>query len=112
MNTRETGVRGEVTAREYLKKKGYKILKENFRCPIGEIDLIARLGKVVVFVEVKARDNENFGRPIESVTMHKANTIRRCASFYQAHFGTSQDEYRFDVIEVLRGQVNHIENAF
>ena len=58
MNTRKTGVQGEVLAREYLKSKGYKILKENFRCPVGEIDLIVSKDNLVVFVEVKARENE------------------------------------------------------
>lgn len=112
MNTRKIGVQGEVIAREYLKKKGYTILKENFRCPLGEIDLIVSRGNLVVFVEVKSRENEKFGRPIESITTYKANTIRRCASFYQAHLGKKNEEYRFDVVEVLRGEVSHIEDAF
>ena len=63
MNNREFGARGELMARDYLKSKGMRVLEMNYRCPIGELDIIAREGRRYVFVEVKRRMSTRFGRP-------------------------------------------------
>lgn len=112
MNTRKTGIEGENIAVEYLKKSGYKILERNFSSKTGEIDIIAQDGKYIVFVEVKSRENTQFGQPIESVTIHKARKIIRTAQCYLLYKKKQNSLCRFDVIEVLRGEVNHIPNAY
>ncbi|MDE5548747.1 MAG: YraN family protein [Clostridia bacterium] len=112
MNTRQSGIEGENLAVEYLKKSGYKILERNFSNRTGEIDIIAQDGKYIVFVEVKTRENTQFGMPIESVTIQKARKIIRTAECYLLYKKKQNSLCRFDVIEVLRGEVNHIKNAY
>ena len=112
MNKREVWVKGETAARDYLRGKGYRILEENYTGQIGEIDLIAADGEVIVFVEVKARENTDFGYPIEAVTPQKVRKICLTAQQYLVRKRLMGREVRFDVIEVLRGEINHVENAF
>ena len=112
MNRRETWVRGEVAAREYLKDKGYQILEENFSGRMGEIDLIAKKGDTIVFVEVKARENVDFGYPIESITPQKVRKIVLTAKQYLVMRRLMGRDVRFDVVEVLNGEITHTENAF
>ena len=104
---------GESVAVQFLIKSGYRILQTNFRCRIGEIDIIAQHKKsnVLVFVEVKAKTNTNFGLPIEMVTPNKQNKIKQVAMCYLQQTG-EEKECRFDVVDVLNGNINHIENAF
>ena len=75
MNYREVWTRGEVGAKAYLEGKGYRILETNFVTKIGEIDIIAKDGDYIVFVEVKARTRADFGEPIEAVTPQKVRKI-------------------------------------
>lgn len=112
MNTREVGRIGENEATEYLVKKGYKILSRNFNCHFGEIDLIAFDGTFVVFVEVKVRNDNRFGLPRESVNWHKQQTIVRCARYWLFKNHKTGMPVRFDVVELLSGRINHIEDAF
>lgn len=112
MNKRETWVKGEVAAREYLKDKGYQILEENFSGRMGEIDLIAKEGDTIVFVEVKARENVDFGYPIESITSQKVRKIVLTAKQYLVMRRLMGRDVRFDVVEVLNGEITHTENAF
>ena len=112
MNNRYSGIEGERLAVEYLKKSGYKILERNFATKTGEIDIIAQDKNYLVFVEVKARDNTKFGQPIESITIQKARRIIRTAEWYLLYKKKQNSLCRFDVIEVLRGEVNHIKNAY
>ena len=112
MNSREIWVRGETTAREYLRAKGYAILEENYSGKIGEIDLIAKDGETIVFVEVKARENTDFGYPIEAVTPQKVRKICLTAQQYLVSKRLMGHDVRFDVVEVLRGTITHTENAF
>lgn len=112
MNRREIWVKGEVAAREYLLAKGYRILEENYSGRMGEVDLIAQDGDVIVFVEVKARENTDFGYPIEAVTPQKVRKIVLTAKQYLASKRLLGRDVRFDVIEILRGEINHVENAF
>ena len=103
---------GEILAANFLKSKKYKILQMNYRNQIGEIDIIAEQGKTIVFVEVKRRSTLEFGRPIEAVDLRKQNKIRKTAEIYLMFAKKSLADVRFDVIEILDEQINHVENAF
>ncbi|NTW71709.1 MAG: YraN family protein [Eubacteriaceae bacterium] len=103
---------GEQIAVDYLKKTGYQILEKNYRCPLGEVDIIVQKGEDVVFVEVKTRTSDNYGLPGESVISRKQRHIIRSAMYYLAENNDFDRNYRFDVIEVLMNEINHIENAF
>jgi putative endonuclease len=106
------GAVGEFDASEYLRKKGYKILEKNYKNNFGEIDIIAMDKKTIVFVEVKMRATLKFGRPSEAVDERKQYKIRSVASFYLLRNRKSDSPCRFDVIEVVGNEINHIENAF
>lgn len=112
-NKRSIGTAYEEKAVEYLTAKGYLIIKRNFRCRIGEIDIIAKQNDIVVFVEVKYRKTASFGYPEEAVSFSKQKIIRKVAEFFLAGEQLSLDtECRFDVIAILGEEINHIENAF
>ena len=112
MNNKIEGQIGENLACSYLKKQGYKILKQNYTNKIGEIDIIATKDSCIIFVEVKNRSSAKFGLPREAVTVYKQNTIRRVALGYLKETHNLETEIRFDVIEVLAGELTHIKNAF
>ncbi len=97
----ELGRRGEGLAAKFLRKKGYRIVDRNVRTPYGEIDLIARQGKTLVFVEVKARSDLSFGRPEEAVGPVKRRRLIRSARHWLAQNGSSDAPARFDVVSVL-----------
>lgn len=108
---RRFGFSGERKAAKFLKKNGYKILARNFRCPFGEVDIIASSGDIVAFIEVKARSGHSFGQPNEAVRADRQRRYINCARFYFS--GRTMDcVVRFDIIEILNGKINHIENAF
>ena len=105
------GALGEVRAEQLLADKGYVILERNFRVSGAEIDLIARDGTCIVFVEVKTRTRGAMtGR--ESVTPAKQRRICKGAVYYMMRSGLMNRQARFDVIEVQGGRVTHIVNAF
>ena len=112
MNTKIPGTCGEVIAFNYLKQNNYKILYTNFTCKIGEIDIIATKDDVLIFVEVKARSSKKFGLPREAVTPYKQNKIKMVASYYIQKTKSYNINCRFDVIEILGDDINHIKNAF
>ena len=109
---------GEDVAREYLKKKGYKILGMNFSCRLGEIDIIARKGRYIVFVEVKLRKDASHGQAMEFVTAAKQHRLILATEFYLQRNPTRLQP-RFDVIEVyapegyhtVNPEIHHIEDA-
>ncbi|MBN1823068.1 MAG: YraN family protein [Endomicrobiales bacterium] len=104
MNKREAGIAGERFAAKYLKKNGYEILESNYRCPFGEIDIVCRDGKYLVFVEVKSRRGGQFGRPQEAVDRRKREKIvKSAASYLKIHPGLPRDT-RFDVLAVGPGE--------
>lgn len=103
---------GEEYALKYLKSKKYKIIEHNYKNHLGEIDIIAKQKDVIVFVEVKARQTLSFGRPAEAVNKQKQNKIRSVASLYLIKNKLMNLLCRFDVIEVVGEELNHIENAF
>ena len=112
MNKREVWVKGEAAAKRYLEKKGYRILAENYTTHTSEIDIIAKDGDVLVFVEVKARESTDFGEPIEAITPYKVRKIALAAQQYLVAKRLMGASVRFDVVEVLCGEVRHTENAF
>ncbi|MEG0961788.1 MAG: YraN family protein [Lachnospiraceae bacterium] len=103
----------EKLAAEYLSRKGYHILHTNFTIRGGEIDIIARQGRYLVFVEVKYRKDTKGGHPLEAVTIQKQKRICRTASFYCLRYGYEMETpCRFDVIGILGKEIIHIEDAF
>lgn len=111
-NNNLIGDRGEELAINYLKKNKYKILESKYKIAIGEIDIIARKKKTIVFIEVKSRTSDYFGRPSEAVSAAKQNKIRAVATTYLKIKRKLDSLVRFDVIEVLDDEINHIENCF
>ena len=96
------GELGEKIARIYLRGEGRKILYRNFRAPRGgEVDIVARDGEVLSFVEVKTRTSEAFGRPLEAVDKRKQALIQRGANEWLRLLGTRDIAWRFDVVEVV-----------
>ena len=112
MNNRSFGGAGETSARAYLERKGMRVLETNYRRPTGEIDIIARQKKTLVFVEVKRRSSLRYGRPCEAVNRDKQRHILRTAQLYLQEKDLVDAPVRFDVIEVLPDGISHIENAF
>jgi putative endonuclease len=114
MNNRELGSKGEDTVVEYLKKKGYLVIEKNFRTRMFEIDIIAKTGNIICFIEVKSRKTSKYGLPREAVTRKKQNQIIKGAMTYIKYKKLKTFVYRFDVVEVFlnEGKINHIENAF
>lgn len=111
----DLGCRGEAFGKAFLKRKGYRILEENYRTPVGEIDIIAREGETVVFVEVKTRESGRFGHPFEAVDIRKQKKISGAALLYLKNLKTIPP-CRFDVVSVYEGcggfEAEHIRDAF
>ncbi len=112
-NKRATGGRYEELAAGFLQEKGYRILERNYRDRYGEIDLIARDGACLVFVEVKYRRNSASGFPEEAVDARKQERIRHAASYYLYSRHYPEDTpCRFDVVAILGGEAHLIADAF
>jgi len=112
VNTHAAGNRGETLACAYLQKCGAQIIARNVRLGRGEIDIIAREGDVILFIEVKSRSSLRFGTPAEAVHLQKQQRIIDAASRYMARHGLCDSPVRFDVIEHLNGKIRHIKGAF
>lgn len=108
---KKLGKKGEKAAAKYLKRKGFKILCRNLKTPFAEVDIVAERGDVLVFCEVKTRTGVDYGTPSEAVDARRTARYKRAAEFYLKRF-KEEHIIRFDVIEVLGGKINHIENAF
>ncbi len=111
-NLRNIGTKGENLAEQYLRKKSYKILCKNFRTPFGEIDIIAKHGETIVFVEVKLRKTKRYGTPEEAITSYKKRHIIKSAFFYLKRYSLFEISIRFDVIAISPSAITHYENAF
>ena len=142
MFNKKVWIEGEILAQKYLKNQGYKILDTNVSLSNAEIDIIAlasrklllkklkseyksgellecsykacanNLADTIVFIEVKARSNADFGLPQEAVTLKKQQHIRRAAQTYIAQNKLDNMAIRYDIIAVLNGEIEHLENAF
>jgi len=110
------GERGENVAAKHLRNLGYTILQRNYRSKAGEIDIVARQGRILVFVEVKTRVDEQV-RPEDQVNSEKMHQIITAAKLYLSRFGSPRPASRFDVIAIVWPQgrepmIRHHENAF
>ena len=112
MNRKYLGTDGEFSAHDYLLGQGYEILAMNYRRPTGEIDLIARRGGTMAFVEVKRRSSRTYARPAEAVNRQKQARIARTASLFLQERGLDDVSVRFDIIEITPGDLRHTEAAF
>lgn len=113
VNKRQMGTSYELKAENYLREKGYKILETNFRNRSGEIDIIAKDGEYFCFIEVKYRTTNDYGNPLEAVTVRKQNQIRKVALYYLMKNKLSEwTPCRFDVIAFEGEKMTHLENAF
>ncbi len=100
-DTKELGLKGEDEAVRFLRKKGYRILERNFRSRLGEIDIVARDGDTIVFVEVKTRSTESFGSPKDAIDARKIRRITRGSMDYlRRNFKDGDVNIRFDVVTV------------
>ena len=111
-----TGKTGEALAVKCLKKNGYKIIERNYRCQLGEIDIIARDGRVLAFVEVKARRTDAFGGPKWAVTPQKQRKVSMVALQYLKETEQMEQPARFDVVAIRLlsddPDIEIIKNAF
>lgn len=111
------GKAGEIVAVKFLLAHGFKILTQNFRCQVGEIDIVATKENTLYFIEVKTRTSAIFGWPAESVTLKKQSKLQKLALYYVVKTNYS-GPLSFGVVEVLLNQftghyqVNFIPNAF
>lgn len=113
MNNRAVGTRFEQEAARFLQKNGYNILQKNFRCRIGEIDLVARDGEYLCFIEVKYRSGTAKGYPAEAINLNKIKKITGTAQFYMLLHNLPQDTpCRFDAVLILDNEISLIKNAF
>jgi putative endonuclease len=116
---RALGIEGERRAADFLARRGYRIIERNVRCGGVEVDLIARRGSLVVFVEVKTRRSDRYGPPYAAVDDAKqARLVRAASAWLGAHPGRAR-RIRFDVVSCLASdesdsswQIEHLEGAF
>jgi putative endonuclease len=114
----DVGKRGEEIAQDYLQQHHYTLVTTNFRCKLGEIDIIAKDKDVVVFVEVRTVTSAKFGPAYNTVTYPKQKQVKRVALFYISKHNLVNTQFRFDVIGITLNrrtgdyQLDHIQNAF
>lgn len=117
MKRRDTGILGEKLAKDFLKKRGYRILETNYRCPQGEIDIVAKHKGSLVFIEVRAKKSSEFGSPEESITPVKKERMRATAAHYRQSHNKLPPLWRIDVVAIELDQngkpsrIELIENA-
>jgi putative endonuclease len=117
MDRQDIGKLGEETARRFLKKRGYRIRETGFRCPHGEIDIVAQRKDWLVFVEVRTRSSPDFGTPEESITQTKKERLIASALTYNSTHKDLPAQWRIDVVAIElddKGRpkrMQHLENA-
>lgn len=125
MSDKSLGHKGEKLAARYLRREGLKILARNYRCPTGEVDIIALDrstrnsdgAETIVFVEVKTRSTAQYVEPESAVDARKRRQLTRIAEYYLSHNDTNDYAARFDVVSVViregeKPQIKHIADAF
>lgn len=114
----QLGRAGEEETVFLLREKGYTILQQNIRLPgTGEIDLVARKGRTLVFFEIKTRQSQKVGRPDEAVTTARKKRLAAKAREFLEYCRINDDDIRFDIVSVVwpenqRPEIEHLENAF
>ena len=109
---RALGAAGEAEAASWYEEHGYTVVHRNWRCREGELDLVVRRGRELVFVEVKTRRTDRFGVPAEAITRDKQRRLRGLAMRYLEATGVRAGALRFDVVSILGGRLEVIEAAF
>lgn len=122
LNKRSIGSLGELRAREFLVRNGYEIIDFNFRfSKFGEVDIIARDGEFLCFIEVKSRSSNLYGTPAEAVSIKKQSYIKNLANIYLKRYNSQDINIRFDIVEIYFNKsldgidiksINLIKNAF
>jgi putative endonuclease len=108
----ERGASAEASAAQLLIEAGYRIVERNFRCKAGELDIIARDGDVLVFVEVRSRSDDEHGSAVEMIRRTKQRRVARVATYYLATAEPVFDECRFDIVAITAGAPILIKDAF
>ena len=112
----ELGQRGEAIALKKVKKLGYKCIARNYRCPLGEVDLVAKDGNTLVFVEIKTRRMKSLGYAKEAITEKKKRQLSKVALAYMKANNCSHMKSRFDVVAINfingKSEIEVIQNAF
>lgn len=112
-NKRRLGATAEQAVRTYLEQHGIAVLKMNYRCRQGEVDVIAKDGDYYIFIEVKYRNSVRYGMPQDAVDMKKQHRISRTALYYLYSHGLGEDTpVRFDVAAIVENKIHYIKNAF
>lgn len=112
MNAYHVGFLYELRAARLVRQRGYRVLARRYRAGDGEIDLIARDGDELVFIEVKARPDQPLGAGIDAVDADKRRRIRRAAQIYRERHHMTDVSCRFDILEFTRAGVYYMEDAF
>ena len=112
----DLGRLGEDLALKKIKKMGYRCLVRNYRCPLGEVDLVARDGDTLVFIEIKTRRGKSLGYAKEAVGEKKMRQLSKVALFYMKDHGCAEVRSRFDVVAITvegkRKEIEVVRNAF
>lgn len=113
---RQVGLAGEEAARFYLEKQGYKVIERNYRCPLGELDLIALDERTTVIIEIRAKTGLSYGSPEESITADKGRRLLRLAQYYLKSKSKTDAPSRIDLVAVMLNNndltvksINHIK---
>ena len=106
------GVAAEERAIGYLRSRGWTVVAHRFRAGRAEIDLVARRGALVAFIEVKSRRGDGFGSPLEAVTGAKRRELVKASRVWVDRCGRPSDIYRFDCIAIQNNELQHVEDAF
>lgn len=112
MTTVEAGACAETTATRILTAHGYRIVERNYSCKLGEIDIVARDGDVLVFVEVRSRGDADHGDAAEMVHRRKQRQVARVAQWYLIDREPEHDECRFDVVAITGDHAELYRDAF
>ncbi len=100
----------EASALEFLQRQGFKLVAKNYRCAVGEIDLIVTKGKLLVFVEVRSVRNSSSIHPLESIQSKKLKRLRKTAEHFLLKNRFAEHDIRFDLISMVDQEIDHVEN--
>jgi len=100
---RALGKAGEEAGAAWLESRGMRVIERNFRCRLGEIDIIGEMDNMTVIVEVRGRSSDKWGIAAESVNYDKQRKLRRLATYYMCHMGKADEAYRIDVLSLRYG---------
>lgn len=112
MDRKERGHTAELAAVAFLRSKNYSIIETNYSCSLGELDIIAKEGNELVFIEVRSRSGDSHGDALDAVGPAKQRQVARVAQVYLGAESPAFETCRFDVIGITAGKLEHIIDAF